>query len=452
MVMNVTEITSGDALPTVAQRKQRTRSVLYMILGTWIVILIARLIPVGGEWLPIDATTRNAILIWPTLFAVSYLLTAAPLGSRKAKPGMMSDNETKTWMILATSFIAAAGAFLIIFDLAILRGYGFETSAALIRDQEGNAAVRGLLVSSPVSGAGRLMMPAVFVAVTLLAANFRNMSKKSIAAACFGIAVVIYEQASFEGGRTVMATLILCAWTSYYLSSRFDQKQKKKKKKKYSLPMIVGASAVLVAMSYFTFYIYVSRVLARNDFFWSSYLNFTRIFTIHVDSDHLSRLEGIFGGVWYSIDMLWLYVTQGINELDLVLTQPNLPHAYGTYQFPHFAAIASIAFDVNIRYDMVAYLPNAGTYLTIYGANYVDFGHVGAVLSAIILGFATAWTANAAISRSVSVAALWGPLFFTVGLFSPVISVLTTVWPAFIWAVGVSTVLSRGPQQRRLVA
>lgn len=451
MVMNVTDISGSYTIPTAAQTKQRTRSVLYLILGSWILVLVARLIPIGGEWLPIDNTTRNAILIWPTLFAFSYLLTTGPLGSRRPRAEAMSDTETKTWMALATSFLAAAGAMLIIFDLAILRGYGFETSAALIRDQEGNAAVRGMLVSSPVSGAGRLMMPAVFIAVILLAANFRDMSKRKVAAAFLGIAIVVYEQASFEGGRTVMATIILCAVTSYYLSSSFDQK-KKKKTRKYSIPMIVGSGVVLFAMSYFTFYIYVSRVLARNDFFWSSYLSFTRIFTIHVSSNHLSRLEGFFGGIWYSIDMLWLYITQGINELDLVLTQPNLPHAYGTYQFPHFAAIASIAFDVDIRYDVSTYLPNAGTYLTIYGANFVDFGHVGAILSAAVLGVITAWTANAAIRRSVSVAALWGPLFLTVGLFSPVISVLTTVWPAFFWAIGVSVVLSRGPQQKMLAA
>ena len=452
MVMNVTDISGGYATPTAAQTKQRTRTVLYMILGSWILVLVARLIPIGGEWLPIDSTTRNAIVIWPTLFAFSYLLTAGPLGSRRARIEMVSDIEMKSWMALATSFVAATGALLIIFDLAILRGYGFATSAALIRDEEGNAAVRGLLVSSPVSGMGRLMMPAVFVAVILLASSFRDMSKKRIAAAFLGIIIVVYEQVSFEGGRTVMATIILCALTSYYLSSRFEQKEKKKKKRKYSIPVIVGSGAILFAMAYFTFYIYVSRVLARNDFFWSSYLGFTRIFTIHVSSSHLSRLEGFFGGIWYSVDMLWLYITQGINELDLVLTQPNLPHAYGTYQFPHFAAIASIVFDIDIRYDVATYLPNAGTYLTIYGANFVDFGHLGAILSAAILGVLTAWTANAAIRRSTSFAALWGPLFVTVGLFSPVISVLTTVWPAFFWAIGVSVILSRRPQQKMLAA
>lgn len=446
MVANVMNISGGYASPNVVHISRKTRSVLYLILGSWIVVLVARLIPVGGEWLPIDNVTRNAVLIWPSLFALSYLLTTGPLERRRVVDQRVASPEMKRLMVLATSAIAAAGALLIIFDFAILRGYGFATSAALIRDQEGSAAVRGLLVSSPVSGIGRLMMPAVFVAIILLASNFRDMQKRDTAISILCIAIVAYEQGAFEGGRTVIATIILCAISSYYLSNQSDKK--KKKKRKYSLPMIFGVATTLAAMAYFTVYIYVSRVLARNDFFWSSYLNFSRNFTLHVGSDHLSRLAGFSAAIWYSIDMFWLYITQGVNELDLVLAQPNLPHAHGTYQFPHFAAIASIVFDIDISYDVVSYLPNAGTYLTIYGANYVDFGHVGAVLSAVILGVATAWTANAAIRRTVSVAALWGPLFLAVGLFSPVISVLTTVWPAFFWAIGVSIILSRGSREQ----
>ena len=66
MVVNVTEISSGSSLFNSAQK---TRSVLYLILGSWAVVLIARLIPVGGEWLPIDSVTRNAILIWPQVMS-----------------------------------------------------------------------------------------------------------------------------------------------------------------------------------------------------------------------------------------------------------------------------------------------------------------------------------------------------------------------------------------------
>lgn len=442
--MDVTEIYGSARALSAEQMLRRLRSVLYMIVGSWALVLIARLIPVGGRWLPIEGMTTTVLLAWPALFAISYLLAAGPLRSRAASNQQIATPRTMTNIALAMSAIGAAGAMLIIFDFAFLRGYGFATSAAIIRAEEGTAAIRGLSVSSPVAGAGRLMLPAIFIAVGLLAANFRHMPRWSLVATILSIMLVAFEQAAFEGGRTIIATMILVAVISSYLLS--DAQQKKKKVRRTSLSVVALVSAVGVAMAYFTFYIFISRIMERNDFFWSSYLNFTRDFTIYVDSDYLSRLEGFFGGFWYGIDMLWLYITQGVNELDLLLSQPDIPLAYGTYQFPQLASLASVMIGVDIKYDVYTYLPNAGTYLTIYGANYVDFGHGGAILSAVILGVATAWTAHSTIRRTVSAAALCGPMLVTVGLFSPVISVLTTVWPAFFWAIGISLVLSQSRQ------
>jgi hypothetical protein len=243
--------------------------------------------------------------------------------------------------------------------------------------------------------------------------------------------VLLYEQLFFEGGRFFLASVVAIIAVVMFIRTRVTDGGGGFKISPRTLVLIfVGGTLTLL----FFGYVFVSRITERDDFFWSAYRGFTTSFAIDVDVDIIARFDGLLGSAWFSLSMLWIYLTQGINELDQVLLIDHFNHAHGLYQFPHFGQIAQITAGIEWRYDLAANLPNLGTYLTMAGANYVDFGMIGMFVSALILGVSTAFCLKAFINHNRSGFALCGPVLITIAIFSPVVSLLTTLWPAFFWA------------------
>jgi hypothetical protein len=414
---------------------------LQLVLAMWAFTLIFHELPVGGRWMPVGGLVWFALIGWVLTFAGAYLtvgrLRALKAGQRALYPGAAG------YIALIVMAISALGAALVIFDFAFLRGYGFDTSASLIRTLETEAAMKGLSTSSGVSGIGRLALPAAFPAIILLCANPGSLNR--LQKIIFGVMLLIllYEQLFFEGGRfflTAMAAII--AIVTFIRIRVSNGGGGFKLSPRLVLASVVGGSALLI----FFGYVFVSRIAERDDFFWSAYRGFTTAFAINVDVDIIARFEGFFGSAWFSLSMLWIYLTQGINEFDQILQLDHFNHANSLYQFPHFGQIAQITAGIEWRYDLAANLPNLGTYLTMPGANYVDYGMTGMFLSALILGGATAISLKAFINRSRSGLALCGPILITIAIFSPVVSLVTTLWPAFFWSFvtsGLVTIFER---------
>ena len=403
---------------------------LRFILGSWAITLILHELEIGGQWMPVASSTWIFILGWVALYAASYL--AFHQTARATQRPILSQDAKLATTTMILMGISAFGAALVIFDFAVLRGYGLGTSAALIRALEADAAIKGLNSSSAVSGVGRLMLPAALPAFVLLVSNPRSLSptQKSIAAV-FGI-ILLYEQLFFEGGRFFLTISAAIALITYFTRLRLTRGSMKLNiSAKAVMLMLVGSVLMLTFFSY----VFVTRIAERDDFFWSAYRGFTSYFAIDVDVNVIARFEGVFGSIWFSLSMLWLYATQGINEIDAVFALSSFNHAHGLYQFPHFGQIAQMVFGIEWRYDMIANLPTTGTYLTMPGANYVDFGLTGMFVSAIIFGGLSAWSMHRFASGHQTGFALCGPILIAVALFSPVVSLFTTVWPAFFWCV-----------------
>lgn len=411
---------------------------LALVLGAWISVLILHQIPIGGVWLPIGLTTWLALLSWPILFAVSFAAVAWRGGHmiqlKRAPPSQRSIDLAV--VVLAT--VALIGSIMIVYDFAYLRGYGFTTRASEIRITEVTQAYRGLAVSSPISGIGRLMVPSIVPALILALMDFRSLSRFTKGLFAAALLAVSYEQILFEGGRTLLVGLFVIAALTMYLRQRRDRSHQRQKSNvtRNTVLVIAGTGVVYLVGS-----VFISRTVDSGGFFWSSYLSFITSFTISVDSDTVSRFDGITGPLWYSASMFWLYVTQGVNELDALLTVPHFIEANGLYQFPQVGALLSAITGGRFDYDIQSNLPNTGTYLTAYGANYVDFGHWGAIASAVILGSITAGAMQQFALERRNALALIGPSLLAIGLFSPVISLLTTLWPSFFWAIGASFIL-----------
>jgi hypothetical protein len=144
--------------------------------------------------------------------------------------------------------------------------------------------------------------------------------------------------------------------------------------------------------------------------------------------------EGVLGPIWFSLCMLWIYITHGLNQLDFLFSLRYLQHAYGGVQFLQITQFISFVTGVDVRYDVVANVPIAGTYSTFIGDNYLDFGSIGSVVSGGVLGIITGYSVLGYVRGRVSMLSFPAPILLLLCLFSPVVSVVVNLWPAIVWA------------------
>jgi oligosaccharide repeat unit polymerase len=417
----------GDFIAT-RGRKLTLRAML-MVVAVWLSTIVLHEIDVGGAWLSLENSTWLLIGVWLTCFAGSFWLSLSHYRASGLAPVAPPPDTWWSKWVIVYSLVAAVGAALVIYDFAILRGYGFATSVVAIRAEEGTAMLKGFKQGSPISGLGRLMIPAMMIAFMMAASGWKRLDGRARFTLVASSLLTLSEQMLFEGGRFFITALFVVVIVCYFLKPPAHTGPSGR-----NLPIKRIALAVVILMSFFA-YVFVDRILDRGDFFWSAYLGLSKDYDIYVDPETVNRFEGPFGGLWFSVCMLWLYATQGFNELDNLLSVHYFNHAYGLYQVPHASNIAALVFGVDLYYDLMANLPNVGTYYTFYGANYIDFGNVGALLSAIVLGFFTARGVLGFTYGRWDTFSLIGPMFLVICFFTPAVSLVTNLWPAMFWAV-----------------
>lgn len=204
---------------------------------------------------------------------------------------------------------------------------------------------------------------------------------------------------------------------------------------------------MFIAVCLFFGYMFVDRYVEGNRDFSDAYETWAASFDLEVNDEISSRLSGVMSGVWLAVYFLWAYATQGINELNslLISSQPDL--AWGTMQFPQIAQVLNKLTSSDLRYDQLQNLPNVGTYITIYGASYIDFGHVGALLFIGAFGWLTGKAVRLLHSQRLNGLAINAPLLITLGVFSPIVSLVTNLWPAFCWALLVGSTVKLSTRQ-----
>jgi len=161
-----------------------------------------------------------------------------------------------------------------------------------------------------------------------------------------------------------------------------------------------------------------------------TYLQYAIAF--HID---VSKVDGLEEFSWekYRNAMFWIYVTQGIGEFDRIFNLENLNHSFGFYQFPQVAQVISKFLGVDFRYDISKNLPNVGTYITLPGAYFLDFGVIFAIFLAFFTGFAFRYSLAILLERSGSVFGLIAPFLFVILAFAPVTTLFPNFWPSFVW-------------------
>ena len=402
----------------------RTTRWLLIVISIWAMIFALHFSSIGGQWWPLETATWALMVVWVWIYALSYLLAAR---WRERVPSV-AIQPTAWWngWVAATSVAASAGALLIIYEFAILRGYGFATPVSLVRIAEVESGGGG----SWVSGIGRMLSPALLVGWIMAVLGWSAVRPPVRLLLVGATGLVFYQQAMFEGGRFFFASLLSASVVARLFAPVASARPRRLN--------ITGklALAVLFVLAVVVFgYVFVDRAAASEIAFGDAYALFVSDLRLELGHDLLAKLDGPAGAVWFASSMLWTYVTHAMSELDVLLREPNLVHAYGLYQFPQLGQLLTKMTGASYGYDVFSQLPSPGMYVTLYGASYIDFGHAGAMVTAVTLGAVTGKAMRHLASGRFAAFGLAAPLLWTVGLFAPITSVVTNLWPAMIWCV-----------------
>ena len=407
------------------------------ILTVWIAVLAVRLMPIGGAWMDLSPSTWINYLVWTlTYFPMLLLGISQPIGKPNARNWDCAGRQWKNGWVSGLSVISTIGAALIVYEFAVTRGYAFSTPIAVIRQMEVESASAGF-AGSWISGAGRMLTPGLMIAWVLTIIGWSEICKRTLVVLSVATGVVFYQQVMFEGGRFYLAALFLMAFIARVFIARRNDKGR------FWAVKRIFWLVTWAIICWFFGYVFIERYEQVDLAFVKAYVIWAANFDLEVDDEVLDRLSGDGSSVWLAVSMLWAYVTQGANELNALLTasQPDL--ALGSFQFPQLAQVLSKLTGFEFKYDQVLNLPKTGTYNTLYGASYIDFGHVGALIFIGCMAWLTGRSIRLLHSGHLNGLAINAPLLITIGVFSPIVSLVINLWPAFCWAFLVGSTARR---------
>lgn len=424
-----------------------------VLLLSLLAMFLARELALFGSWREISTSTLVFIAAWYGVFLLG-LLTPQPSPSWVRNPGVVSLNRWVFFLGVA----ATIGACLLTYEFAIVRGYGFSTEVSELRTLQVNAATAGF-VGSWLGGLGRLLISAIVVAWVIACMQWASIRWKSLLVVGIGTIAVFAFQAKFEGGRIFSTATIVAALSSCMLCYVAQEGLRFRAK-----PMLqLSAPALLLIAMFIAVTVYNMQVFTtRADYtagasrisesspnisvlpteeppqqvttYAKLYSDFAAGFQLDVALPPNEK----FGPREYSAAMAWIYLTHGPNEFDRIYRIQNFHHAMGFYQFSQIAQILSKLAGEDLRYDLVANLPNVGTYITLPGASYLDFGIVFGLVFAAILGLGLRMGLSAAVLYPSAPIIACAPLIFIIVLAGPVTTIVPNFWPCFIW-IGLMT-------------
>jgi hypothetical protein len=402
---------------------------LLIILGAWAMVCVLRATAFGGVWRPVAAQTWAILAIWLISFATGYGIGLRPIILPHVAPLTPPVSWFNRW-VQRLSIAAIIGALLIVYEFAFYRGYGFSTPVEVIRQTEIENSLNGTS-GSGISGIGRLLVPALIVGWVLTILRPSSLARSTWVALLLASIAVIWQQAMFEGGRLFLASLLVSCAVARQLRPTLAPPGLVSHRKQRVFPI-----AVFGAIALFLFgAVFVDRMNTRGSELDAGYEVFTGSFTIDVSERVYDSLAGGWASVNFVAYMFWMYVTQGPNEFNRLLEYPLQAHGFGALQFGQISHALSKLTGQDLTYKTFENMPNPGTYTTIMGPNYMDFGFALSWLFALLLGYVTCTGARAISSGHLGWSALAAPMLITIGLFSPIVSLVINLWPAVLIAL-----------------
>jgi hypothetical protein len=396
------------------------------LLPFWLFPFVLRFAPLGLSYPSGDLSVYIILILWALLFAVFYYCgSRLALGLRYSQiPSRSVFGQKIQARIIFYCLLSFLGAVILLIEYSVFRGYGLFTPVAEIRILEVNAVIDGR-AASILSGLARILLPSILLAWTLYL-NRTTAVKRSVASMLIVCTlVVLLVQAKYEGGRFFLFALVGIFCFSSFLGAQRRSLLKLGKPKSFLYASVVAFAIVYVG------YVFLDRLAGSADLS-AAYVLFANRLDISVSSEAMNRLSGPWQAFWFPLMMMVIYISHPISELCRLIQAPGLELAFGSFQLVELKRLLALI-GVDLGFDVFKSLPKAGVYLTLPGANYVDFSYAGFFLSPILWGLLAGFSL-ALYDVSLTPYAIIAPLVFVCMAMAMIHSIVTTVWPAFVWA------------------
>ncbi|WFU75672.1 hypothetical protein [Bradyrhizobium sp. CB2312] len=439
------------------------RLLITLVAGTLLVplalVLSLRYMTAYGTWPSISVGSCAFFLGWYLAFFLGFFLPVrwkSTIGWNAADQKIW---DTNFWVI-SLSCAAAVGAGLMTYNFAIVRGFGFDVQVTELRSMVIDAASAGY-VGSWLGGVGRLLISAIAVAWIVACLKWRDLSAQALTLLLISTTVVFAYQAKFEGGRFFSSAILLAAFFATIGFFVSDVTRERRVNILAVRPTHVAPVAILLLMlvgvTSYSELVFVSRGARSAQSFAQlkaadapaakkveqivgverladdqhplaiAYLQYAANFAIDLSSARDSqRIATSYGQA-----MAWIYLTQGIGEFDRIFRIENLRHSSGFYQFSQIAQVLSKLTGADMRY--ANNLSNYGTYITLPGALYVDFGTVLALVLAALSGICLRAGVESMFAGAATFLAILAPILFVIVATGPVTTLVTNLWPCAFW-------------------
>ncbi|MET4719998.1 hypothetical protein ABIF63_004104 [Bradyrhizobium japonicum] len=441
------------------------RLVIALVAGTLLVPLVLvgglRYLTAYGTWPSISVGAWAFLLGWYLAFFLGFFL---PVRLRSATGRTAVDrkrSDTNFWTI-GLSCVAAVGAGVMTYNFAIVRGFGFDVPVTELRSIVIEAASAGY-VGSWLGGVGRLFVSAIAVAWIVACLKWKDLSWPALTILLVSTTAVFAYQAKFEGGRFFSSAILLA---SFFATVGFFVSDVGREQRVNILavrPIHVAPVAILLLMSVgvaaYNEMVFVSRGARSAQTFAQlkaadapaakkveeavglerlavdqnplavAYLQYAANFGIDLSSARDSHAIATS----YGRAMAWIYLTQGVGEFDRIFRIESLRHSAGLYQFSQIAQVLSKLTGKDMRYDVAENLSNYGTYITLPGSLYVDFGTVVALVLAVLVGICLRAGVESMFAGASTFLAILAPILFVVVITGPVTTLVPNLWPCAFW-------------------
>ncbi|MEX3016818.1 hypothetical protein [Gymnodinialimonas hymeniacidonis] len=391
---------------------------LRIVWCAWITVILVRQLTLFGTWGDVDPTVWLMIFAWLCVFSFAAIIARSVHPMPNGTQRLTLEPAWQQRWVKRMSLMALLGSIMLIYEFAIVRDYGFSSNVSTVRILEVNRASENSSVSI-IGGLGRLMVPALQVAWVLACLSWASTRPQTRALLIAATLVVFWQQLTFEGGRNFW----VCLFTMCIIARGAQPDRLRLSRFFKRLLLMAGLLAFLLI-------IFVNRpeqlgVQLATAYSWQTSHHDVLVPTL-VDE----RFSRAFGSLYFALAMLWLYVTQGIYQLSVIMGDTQLNQAWGMHQFSIAGQILDRVFGLNVSYSNSEELINPGTYPTLIGASIVDFGKGGALVFAGAMGYFGALGLRRLQSGKLSALSLSAPMIATVAVFSPVLSMTPNSWVA----------------------
>lgn len=397
-----------------------------VIVAAWVSIILLRSIPVAGTWKALSWETYAYVAACFVILTIGIWI-GSRLGSQSRAAPEEAGRVDPAVMVVILSAVSLIGALIVIYEFAIVRGYGFSESVHVIRMLE-LARAQGDAGPSAFSGAGRLASAAIASAWVAYAIADFNVGRATLGLLIVATLVGFYCEAQFLGGRLMIAAI----WTAVAFTYLAQTLYRIRRGKPWSLRAAVLLAVAGVGSSVYFVSVFAFRIRRTTGDPKNACTSFAEYFQGDLDVACESSST-----VLTALRFVWVYATHGLNELQRLLQAADIPLAYGAVQFAKVAQALTVLTGQDWRYDTLVNVPNPALYWTLLGDMYVDFGQAGSIAAVAVFGFLLGWSATRLLAGSRGPLASTFPFLMTIGVFSPMLSLVQNLWSAVLWTFSV---------------